>query len=315
MTSTRISTAGAGLLAAVVLGTAACSAGAAHPAPASSGHAASETSHPGAQTASDARNQRLAQLAVTRSFSLMRLPAGSTRLPGRPHGVPVNGGFSLWQDGRVAWFSVPLNRSATWTYLRAHPPTGMHWGGGYGQGPDTISMDLYQNRMPDRVAFSGPSFLVIWGDVGDHTLVEMHADVQARHVRPSDSLVGAGVTAVHVTRTRDVGAGSASAPVDLTFTDPVTIAQLRAAVNRMYGNFIDPQVYPCPMSPSPPLVYAITFSGGAHVLAFRWQPGCAYQVTVVRDGRPLPVTLDPGNLDAAVDSVIAHRTHSVPATP
>lgn len=157
-------------------------------------------------------------------------------------------------------------------------------------------LDLYQNRMPDPAAFAGPSFLVTVGDLGGHTLVEAFANVQPRHVRPAESLVGPGVTSIQVTATH----------LNRTFTDATTIARLRAAANRMYGSSIVPETDSCPPPvPGVSMTEVVKFSAGPDVLEFRWPPGCFTQITVVHDGRTLGVTLDPVRFSDVLDRVLS----------
>jgi hypothetical protein len=252
----------------------------------------------------DAENKRLADRAAERAIAGVRLPHGTIRLAGRPHGLRRDG-FSLGSAARTAWFSVPLDRYALRRYLQANPPRGMRPDGSSGESPETSSIEFVARRPPTPEKFFGPTMMVTWGDFEGRAVAEVQTYVQPRHVRPPESVVGTGVTSVEVSRTGVIRGFRPSVPVHLTVTSPRTIARLTRAVNRMYGSYLVPLMGSCPFRGDPPLTYGLTFHLGTDVLAFSWQPGCFGQVTVTRNGTALGETLEPGRGSEVVARVIA----------
>ena len=258
-----------------------------------------------APISTDADNERLAELAADRAIADVRLPHGTVRLAHRPRGVPRDG-FSLGSAAHTAWFSVPLDRYELRRYLLANPPRGMRPDGSSGESPETSSLEFELRRPLTPEKFFGPTMMVTWGDFGGRAVAAVQTYVQARHVRPPESVVGTGATSVEITRTGVTSEGSRrSKPVHLTVTSPTTIERLRNAVNRMYGSYLVPVMGSCPLIGDPPLTYGLTFDVGADVLGFSWQPGCFGQVTVTRNGTALGVTLEPGRASQVIASVIA----------
>ncbi|HET6166239.1 MAG TPA: hypothetical protein VFE07_05380 [Marmoricola sp.] len=264
------------------------------------------TGTPTEPTATDADNKRLATAAGRRSVRSVRLPAGSVRLARKPTAVPRDTGFGGWADGATAWYEVPTTRSALGSYLEAHPPRGTTWDGSSGSGPWTSSLSFEPRRQVAPAAYDGPFLEVIWGVVHGKLLVQAHADVRARHVRPADSYVGAGATSVEVRRTAPGRNGHARPPVVLTITTPGIVTRLQRAVDGLHGSYLVPLQYDCPFFGDPPGTLELVFQIDGHVLAFAWQQGCGQQVSVSRDGRTLGVTLDPGTLARTVDRVVRH---------
>lgn len=314
MTSMRISTTATTLVVAVLIGATACSGGSSDPAPGGPGHSASATTKPTIPPRTDAENAADARSAQIDALNRLRLPAGSVRLPGRPHGLANDVGFSP-SNGPEMWFRVPMARAALKTYLVAHPPAGMPSDGGYGEGPVTSSLTFFTRHASAPAEFSGPDLLVEWGYFEGSTLLHVQSQIQVRRVRPADSLVPASVTSVDVMRTgaARILNGPTARPVHVTVTDRTWTDRLSSAANGLYGSYVNGAVRMCAMIPDPALQYTVTFTGPT-TLTFTWRPQCFGQVTVERDGRTLPVTLDPGTLAAAVERVIGNP-QLAPATP
>ncbi|MCW2785902.1 MAG: hypothetical protein JWP74_2419, partial [Marmoricola sp.] len=212
MTSTRTRSAGAVLAVVAALAVAACSAG---PVPPASHGAAivtpPSTTTPSAPSNTDADNRSVALAAARRALRRLRLPPGSARLAGRPHGLPRDTGYGTWSDGPTAWFSVPLGRGAVSAYEHAKPPLGW-FSDGSGESPATSSIEFDPRRQASPARFTGPSLEVVWGDFEGHAVLEAHAEAEARHVRPPQSLVGTAVGRVEVSRvaTRTTGTAGPS---------------------------------------------------------------------------------------------------------
>lgn len=305
MNSMRISTTGTALVVGVLFGATACAGGSSHPAPHGPGHSASATTKPGSPPRTDAENAADARSAAIAALSRLHLPIGSVRLPGRPHGLANDVGFSP-SNGPEAWFHVPMARAALKGYLFAHPPTGMPSDGGYGEGPVTSSLAFFTQHASAPAEFSGPDLQVEWGYFNGYTLLHVQSQVQVRHVRPADSLVDpALVTGVEITRTgaTRILNGPTATPVHLRVPDQRSINQLSSAANELYGSYVAGAVRMCALNPDPALQYVVTFTGPT-TLTYTWRPQCFGQVIVVRNGRTLGVTLDPGKFAAIVEHVL-----------
>lgn len=302
------------LVVVVLLGATGCSGGSTQPTPAGPGHAASPTTKPVAAPRTDAENAADARRAAIAALSRLRLPAGSVRLPGRPRGLANDVGFSP-STGPEAWFRVPMARAALKTYLFAHAPHGMPSDGSWGEGPATTSLGFFTRQAVTPAAFSGPDLAVEWGYFDGYTLLHVQSKVQVRHVRPSESLVPASVTSVAITRSgaARIVNGPTAQPAHATVTDAAVINQLRTAADRLYASFADGGERMCANLPDPALQYTVTFTG-ATTMTFTWRPQCFGQVTVVRDGRTLAPTLDPGAFATVVEQVLASQGQA-PATP
>lgn len=305
MSSTRITRVGSALVAALLLGTTACSNGSAHQTTARPGHSASPTTKPSSPARTDAENAADARRAQIAALSRLRLPAGSVRLAGRPSGLSNDVGFSI-TNGPEAWFRVPMARAPLKTYLFAHAPIGMPSDGSWGEGPVTTSLGFFTQHASEPAEFTGPDLQVEWGYFDGYTLLHVQSQVQVRHVRPADSfVVPAQVTGVEITRTGSTRIinGPTAAPVHVSAPNRASIDRLSAAANRLYGSFVEGAVRMCAMIPDPALQYTVTFTGPT-TITYTWRPQCFGQVTVMRDGRTLPVTLDPGAFAAVVEHVI-----------
>ncbi len=315
MSNRRVSKLGPVLVVAVMLGATACSGGSSHPTPALPGYSTSPTINPSTPPRTDAENAADARRAQIAALSRLRLPVGSVRLPGRPRGLANDIGFST-SNGPEAWFRVPMARTALKTYLFAHAPAGMPSDGSWGEGPVTTSLGFFTKHASTPTEFSGPDLQVEWGYFDGYTLLHVQSQVQVRHVRPADSLlVPALVTGVEITRTGATRTmnGPTARPAHVTVASRAAIDQVVRAANGLYGSYVEGAVRMCALIPDPALQYTVTFTGPT-TFTYALRPQCFGQVIVQRNGRTLPVTMDPGNFAAVLEHVL-REPQLVAATP
>jgi hypothetical protein len=160
----------------------------------------------------------------------------------------------------------------------------------------------------DPAAYSGPSLLVQFKQIGVHTVLRVDSFIASRHAVSAQHRITDDVVAVTIERVRPEdggdGGGGELPVVQLTAPgDAEQIGRLVDAFNGLYGSTIPAPMGSCPWPGDPRPQDKVTFetAGGATVVA-DWELACWGQVQVTVDGDPLDVTLDPQGLDV-VDEI------------
>jgi hypothetical protein len=269
-------------------------------------------------------NRQRAIAASEAVLASMSLPAGSEQLEGKPDGW-TGGGMGMGPaDGtltRTAWWSVPLNVDQVVAYLTDYAPAGMRRPEGEEVVPagssDGVSYTAYSVIAPaDPAAYTAPTLLVQFAQIGDHTVVRLDTFLAARYAVSPQHRIAGEVTAVQIDRVRPArsfGSGDGGPLPTVRLEEPadaVLIAELVDAFNGQYGSPTAGLTLPCPYPGDPSPEDTVTFSvrnddGSAGTVVAKTDLWCVGQTQVTVDGARLDVTLDPGDFPETVDRVAA----------
>jgi hypothetical protein len=277
----------------------------------------------------DADDLRAAAQESERTLGLAPLPPGARRIPGKPRGWPPQAGFGMSPSNssltRTAWYSVPLSADAVQRFLLSHLPDGMSDKGegvGYSAGVRTYDYKTVHPR--DPAAYTNPSLLVQWYDVGPSTAIRFDAVLASRRARPPATLLTSDVTSVDIDRIRQRLSESGSTRVLTTFhlsaaSDPAVLDQVVATLNGLYGDVVSNTMHTClPLSDT--TTYRFVFHTADGGMTFQWADPCDPQIDVTRDGKPFGPSLYPGDLYDRVTAILADSaggespSHAPPAS-
>ena len=199
--------------------------------------------------------------------------------------------------------------------LTSHHPPGLRQEDGVGGGSDGVRfIDYVQPTSPDPTAYTPVTLQVMWGphQTQDGRLI-VRADtfLAARAQRDPRSAVSGRVASVVIRQVRALRDGRTRRMPVARLTrrhDRAAIARLVEAVNGLDASIRPVTVASCPSPPQPPPSVDLTFHTGRHgsaVITMRLAAWCFGQVHITRDGQPVRPTLDPGDLVATVDEVLA----------
>ena len=231
------------------------------------------------------------------------MPEDAVRLAGEPSAWPESSmsiGPSDWTLTRTAWWSVPLTDEQVAAFLTDHAPNGM-------RRPEGVVTPA------DPAAYTGPTVLVQFKQVGDHSVLRVDTFLGARYAVPDELRVTGRVTSVDIDRVgpgdlNRVGDGGPLPTVRLTSPDDAAqIDRLVGAFNGLYGSLTTGYAMSCPMIPDPPK-YTVTFVGTAsdgaiHTTVAKVAPICFGQLSVSVDGTLMQITLNPAGWPQVVDEV------------
>jgi hypothetical protein len=272
---------------------------------------------PATRAETDADYLRIAAAESERTLRRAPVPPGAHPLPGRPEGWPRSLRIGLSPENthltRMAWYAVPLSFDAVQQFLQDHHPRTMAFKGG-GSGPALGEVD-FRARHPRRPeAYTDPSLLVQWKDVGQRTVIRYAAVLASRGVRDAASFVPGDVTSVDVEHLRDrLGASNDFRVVStVRFTaeaDPDALHKVVATLDGLYGPPLANTQSSCDFYMQD--FYRFIVHAGSGDLTYDWGGsgsggGCA-GIVVLRDGQPVGDGLDPGDLYQVVAKILAHH--------
>jgi len=267
-------------------------------------------------------NRQRAIAASETALASMSLPAGAEQLEGKPDGW-TGGGMGMGPaDGtltRTAWWSVPLSVDQVVVYLTDYAPAGMQRTEGEEVVPagssDGVSYTAYSVITPaDPAAYTAPTLLVQFAQIGDHTVVRLDTFLAARYAVSPQHRIAGEVTAVQIDRVRpsgSFGSGDGGPLPTVRLAEPADAAlidELVDAFNGQYGSPTAGLTLPCPYPGDPSPEDTVTFSvrnddGSAGTVVAKTDLWCVGQTQVTVDGARLDVTLDPGDFPDTVDRV------------
>lgn len=260
----------------------------------------------------DAGHRLAAESEATRVLGIAPVPAGARRLRGKPAGwvgTGVGPGYSNAGLARVRWFSVDLTPAQVRSFVVANQPAGFLQLGSIGHRVGKPNFAMYRSaESSNPPAYTAPELLVQWSPVGDHTVIRVDVSIAALRARSSATLIDFRVTKVLVRRHRTYAADHKNGSyLPSTLTSPEDnqdIATLVGALNRLVPTPLPPPNSLCPTIDMG--ADRITFKGPDGVLTAYVRHGCMAVVTITRDGRPVPQTLDPGAFSYEIDETIDH---------
>jgi hypothetical protein len=283
-----------------------------------SGGDTTATSVPG----TTAENRQLAIAASEAALASMPVPEGSVELNGKPDGWP-GGSMGLgpadWRLGRTAWWSVPLSVDEVVAFLTENAPAGMRRPEGEEVVPDGNSDGVgytdYSVISPaEPAAYTGPSLLVQFKQIGDNTVLRLDTFLAARYaVSPQHRITGE-VSAVQIVRVRPgkpFGSDDGGPLPTVRLEEPADAALINKLVdsfNGLYGSAADVAAMGCPFPGDPAPEDTVTFfvrndDGTDGTVVAKAELACWGQVQVTVGGTRLQVSLDPGEFPQTVDEV------------
>lgn len=261
----------------------------------------------------DADNYRAAEKESERALRLAPLPPGAVRLQGKPAGWPDAGyGMSPSDESltRTAWYSVPLDADEVQEFLFSHVPDGMARDDGYGNSVGVRNFDYTTPQPRDPAAYTGPSLLVQWYDLGSRTAIRFDVMLASRHARTPATYLTGTVTSVDIGRTVEKHTGTQTTRTLPTVRlsadeDAGRVARLVDGFNGLYGAVVSTTLHSCPPQ-TRTTTYRFTFHTTDGEVSYRWiANGCDPEFEVMRDGRRVGPNLDPGDLEDTVAKVLA----------
>jgi hypothetical protein len=290
----------------------------------------SSPSIPSTPRLTDAENLRTAERESERTLGLAPLPPGARPIPGQPRGWPPDAGFGMSPADssltRTEWYSVPLSADAVQQFLLRHHPRGMAAEKDEGVGSSTgVRTFDYQTVHPrDPAAYTSPSLLVEWFDVGPSTAIRFDVMLASRRARPQATLLTGGVASVDIDRIRNHLEGAGSSTVLSTVrlsaeSEPAVLGQVVAALNGLYGDAVSNSMHSC-LFQSETTTYRFVFHIAAGDVTYQWANPCDPQIDVTRAGKSFGPSLDPGDLYDRVTTILADsqangsRSHAPPAS-
>lgn len=258
-------------------------------------------------------NRAIALAEARRLVVSVPLPAGATETD-----------ESAWPGGNVGMspsdpslrqttvWRVPVDARSLAPFLRTHSlegATATDEGSSQQRGGPVVRSLGYPVPSSAPAATSDTTVLVQWVPDGDGTLVRVDAMIAARAPRTAATFLDADISAVDIERVvRHSPHNQALPDVRLEApADGADIAALAQSVNGLVGSIRPRQVVSCPPQSVPAPMTHLTFHTSDGEVSYRLRGDCLPQVQVRRDGTDLRPTLDPGDLEEAVESAVGSR--------
>lgn len=264
-------------------------------------------------------NRTAAASAAAQAFKHVPVPPGSTRTSSAPR--------SRWlrhlgcQCGevdetltRTGWWTVPLSYPDMLRWYETHTPA--NTSGSYydiAKTEPSPHAELAWSTTTKSAAYSSPEIVITYVRLGaTTTALRVDVTLAARYERTAQTLAPPIVTSVEIIRSAQSG-DAASAHIDKTITDPVTLTAIVNAFNNLKGAYAHTLHAACGSPVGTTYLYAVTFTWPSHTLTNDpGSPLCGIGRGLTLNGTTVPTTLD-GTV--AFDNVLRNALGTTSSPP